>query len=100
MREEKNVVEADKLSSEISDNIQNTFSLYESMLTAVSRGDWLQIVIDVCHTPLYNWDSTTMSRPSLVKINLTLSTCLKRHVMLYLPQNRALLKKTYLHNSI
>ena len=74
MRENKKVSEADKLSSEMSENIQNAFSLYESMLKAGSRGDWSQIVIDVCHTPLYNGDSTTVLRPSLGKSNLTLST--------------------------
>ena len=31
---------------------------------------------------------------------MTLSTCLKRHELLYLPQNGALLEATYLPNSI
>ena len=98
LREDKNVAEADKLSSEMSENIQNAFSLYESMLTAGSRGDWSQIVIDVCYTPVFNRDITTMLRPSLGRSNLTLSTCLKRHELLYLPRNRAFLEATYLCN--
>ena len=73
MREDKKVAEADRLSSEMSDNVQNAFSLYESMLSAGSRGNWSPIVIDVYHTPIYDKDSTTVLRPSLGKSNLTLS---------------------------
>ena len=79
LRDYKKVVEADKLSSEMSDNIQNAFSPYESMLSAGSRGDWSKIVIHVCHTPLYNGESAILLRPSLGKSNFTLSTCIKIH---------------------
>ena len=100
LREDKKVAEADKLSSEMSENIQNAFSFYESILTSGSRGDWSQIMIDVCHTPVYNGESTTVLRPSLGKSNLTLSPCLKRYELLYLLQNGAFLEATYLCNSI
>ena len=84
----------------MSENVRNSFSLYESMLTAGSRGDWSQIMIDICHTPIYDGESTKLLMPSLGKSNLTLSACLKKHELLYLPQNGALLEATYLRNSI
>ena len=74
LRKDEKVVEADKFSSEMYENIQNALSLYESLLTAGSRGDWSQIVIHVFHKPKDDGDSTIVLSTSLRKSNLTLST--------------------------